>query len=130
MARKAIRHIRIVREIPVMSRVAGSEDRMLQDPNHLDGEVIDVFWSTTSAFLKDQCLGMRTVDLTLWAEDGGLVEDILPIAAGLTPDAQDTEDDSADRAVEDESGNENALHAREDGKLWRQWEWTRGSADG
>ena len=41
-------------------------------------EVVDVLWSTTSAFLRDQCVGLRTVDLTFWAENGGLVEETLP----------------------------------------------------
>jgi hypothetical protein len=27
--------------------------------------------------------------------------------------------------VDGESGNKKAQHAEEDGKLWRQWEWTR-----
>lgn len=56
---------------------------------------------------------------------GGLAEDTLPIEIGSTPGAQDMEDDSTDRAVEDESDNKKALNAAKDGKLWRQWEWTR-----
>jgi len=124
LARKAIRRIKIAREIPVMPSVVESGERILQD-FHLAGEIVDVLWSATNAFLKDQCLGLRTVDLTIWAENGGLAEEILPITAGSMPDAQDMEDDSDDRVEEDESGYENAMHAVEDGKLWRQWEWTR-----
>jgi hypothetical protein len=125
LARKAIRHISIVREIPVMSGVAENEDERLQDSTQAVGEVGDVLWSTTSAFLRDQCVGLRTADLTVWAENGGLAEDTLPIEIGSTPGGQDMEDDSTDRAVEDESDNKKALNAAEDGKLWRQWEWTR-----
>jgi hypothetical protein len=65
LARKAIRHISIAREIPVMSGVAENEDERLQDSTQAVGEVGDVLWSTTSAFLRDQCVGLRTADLTV-----------------------------------------------------------------
>jgi hypothetical protein len=116
LARKAIRHISIAKEIPVMSSVADSGDERLQDSKQAGGEVVDVLWSSTTAFLRDQCVGLRIVDLTLWAENGGLVEETLPTAIGSTPGVRD---------MEDESDNEKVLHAAEDGKVWRQWEWTR-----
>lgn len=124
LARRAIRHISMARGIPVISSVADNKDGKLRDSNQASGEVMDVLCSTTSAFLMDQCVGLRTVDLTVLAENGGLVEETLPIAIGLTPDAQDMGDDSAECAVDDESDNK-APHAAEDGELWRQWEWTR-----
>jgi hypothetical protein len=124
-ARRAIRHIRIAKEIPVSLSVASSADGELRDPNQDGEEAVDVLWSTTSAFLKDQCVDLRTVDLTFWAENGGLVEETLLAVTGPTPDAQNTEDNSANGTVEDENNNEKALHVVEDTKLWHQWEWTR-----
>jgi len=85
--RRATRHIRIARGIPVSLSVASSADGELRDPNQDGEEAVDVLWSTTSAFLKDQCVGLRTVDLTFWAENGGLVEETLLAVTGPSPDA-------------------------------------------
>jgi hypothetical protein len=93
LARRVIRHIRMARGIPVISSVVDREDGRPRHSNQAGGEVVDVLWSTTSAFLSAQCVGLRTVDLTLWAKNGDLVEEMLPITAGSTPDAQDMEDD-------------------------------------
>jgi hypothetical protein len=68
--------------------------------------------------LKDQCVGLRTVDLTVWAEDGGLVPNPLPTT-------QDMGVNSADEVVEEENANSKAVNTVNDGKLWREWEWTR-----
>ncbi len=125
LARRAIRHISIAREVPVMSRLADSGDGRPWDSNQAGEEVVDVLWSTTSVFLRDQCVGLRTMNLTVWAENGGLIEETLPTAKGSTPSEQDVEESLTYRAVEIGNDNKKGLHAEEEGKFWRQWEWTR-----
>lgn len=124
LARRTIRHVRLAREIPVMLSAVVRDGGMPLDSDPAPLEAVDPLWGRTCSFLRDQCVCLRTFDLTVWAEDGGLVEGTPPTVVS-TPDAQDMELTSADGGLEEESKILKPIQTVDDRKQRRNWDWTR-----
>jgi hypothetical protein len=120
-ARKAVRYIMLAREIPDISsvRIDGwNGASMFFDT--FSGFVVDHLWSKTCTYLKDECLGLRTVDLIVWSERGNLQDLLLP---DELPDMQQSE---VDPMTGDMLMQEEPVKFVDGTRLWREWEWTAG----
>lgn len=112
VARNAVRSLKMAREIPAAVSVSDMEEveggRQAVKGNR-DVET-DPLWARTCDYLKEGCGGLKTVDLTVWAESGDMVE--LPV-------------EPPELVVDNDATTQRESVLVDDGHLWREWEWTR-----
>jgi hypothetical protein len=100
-ARRAVREVRVAREIPCVE----NSDGLISKP-------VDGPWISFCAFLERELKGVRGLDLTIWSSSGS-------VASFPAPDALDGgREDEVDSEVLKEKERELQLR-------WREWEWTR-----
>ena len=98
LARASVKHIRIAKEIPCEDRRDGKLSR-----------AADAKWDIFCAFLRDELLGLKTLDLTIWTSSGLI--SVLPSAVSeLSPSG----------TMEDEDTRRDLQLQR-----WKEWYWTR-----
>ena len=98
LARASVKHIRIAKQIPREEKRDGKLSR-----------IVDAKWDLFCAFLRDELLGLKTLDLTIWTSSG-LIWDLPSAVLELSPTG----------TMEDED-------TRRDLQLqqWKEWYWTR-----
>jgi hypothetical protein len=97
-ARNSVRSVRIAREIPEVDNREGDD---------AVSKGVDPRWESLCAFLKQELVGLRSLDLTMWSSSGSVAS--FPSSTG-----------SSVQMVEDEEMVKMLAVER-----WREWEWTR-----
>lgn len=127
IARQSIANLKLAREIPhSLSEMIENEDgQMSRGRGRRDRVVVEALWQRVCMFLRDECVGLRVVDLTVWTETSNvkaltdLISNSIPTGTSLALASElTTEDDAGDPLPREEDEN--------DSMEWHEWEWTRG----
>lgn len=115
VARQTVKTLKMAREIPQAANASGmeelGEERQAVKTEKAVDEDLDPLWSRTCEFLRKEGAGLKTIDLTVWAENGDMVD--LPVDQSVPDDDESATEEKPKPVLMD------------DGHLWREWEWTR-----
>jgi len=107
LARDCVRWVKIAREIPDLT------DNGTRDAVHPD-------WTDLCGYLMNNLTGLKTLDLTIWTNQGSMPSPVLSSGAAITTLALNNMPGPERPAMDQDF----QIKKNEEIKRWQEWEWT------